>query len=223
MVKTAVPSLPRRVVATFVSPGPLFERLSENPLWIGALLVAAVATALGTFLAPTELFEEMLRRQMLERGVEVPSNLDQTVLFARVASGVGALVVGPLLTAAMAGLAAFVFAFVLGDQGSYRQHLSVVSHAFLVPAVGNLLLLPLRIQTGDLALRLSVGTFLPFLDEGWLASALSWLDLFGLWGWILVALGATKIDPRRSWASATSVVLGLVVVVTFAVALIVAR
>ena len=72
------------------------------------------------------------------------------------------------------------------------DHLAVVAHAFLVPAVSALALVPLKIQAADLRLRLSVGTFLPFLDEGWLSSALGWLDLFGIWGWVLVALGVEE-------------------------------
>jgi hypothetical protein len=37
-----------------------------------------------------------------------------------------------------------------------------------------------------------------------------------------VALGVSKIDPKRSWGSAAAVVLGLVVFVTMVVAVIMA-
>ena len=145
------------------------------------------------------------------------------VTFGRIAAAVGALVVGPLFTAAIAGLVALIFLFALGDEGSYKQHLACLSHAFLIPAISNLALLPLRIQAQDLQLRFSVGTFLPFLDDGWLASALSWLDLFGLWAWVLVALAASKLDPKRSWGSATAIILTIVVALTFGAAAIFAR
>jgi hypothetical protein len=68
-----------------------------------------------------------------------------------------------------------------------------------------------------------VGTFFPFLDDGWLASGLSWLDLFGLWAWVLVALGASKLDPKRSWGSAAAIILTVVVALTFGFAALFAR
>jgi hypothetical protein len=217
-----LPSLPRRLLAVFLSPGELFERLSRDPAWAGALLLGAVLGAAAAVLVPTELYEVGIREQLLRAGRPVPDDLSTASNLARIAGSLVALVVGPIITALMAGVVAFIFTFVLGGQGSYRQHLAVVAHAFLVPAMSALALVPLKIQAADLQLRLSVGTFLPFLDEGWLSSALGWLDLFGLWGWVLVALGVSKIDPKRSWGSAAAVVLGLVVFVTMVVAVIMA-
>jgi hypothetical protein len=223
-VETPVlPSLPQRVLSVIVSPGKLFERLAARPVWAGALILGAVLALIASALAPAELFEATMRRQIQNRGGQVPDNLEQAVTIARIAGSLGALIMGPLFTAAIAGLVSLIFLFVLGDAGTYRQHLSMLAHAFLIPGIGNLAMLPLRIQAQDLQLRLSVGTFFPFLQDGWLASALSWLDLFGIWAWVLVALGASKIDPKRSWTSATVIILSLVLVVTFGLAAIFGR
>lgn len=219
---TPLPSLPRRFLAVFLSPGDLFERLSRDPSWVGALILGAALGAAAAVLVPTELYEVGIREQLLRAGRPVPDDLSAASNVARIAGSLAALLVGPIITALIAGVVAFIFTFVFGDQGTYRQHLAVVAHAFLVPAVSALALVPLKIQAADLRLRLSVGTFLPFLDEGWLSSALGWLDLFGIWGWVLVALGVSRIDPKRSWSSAAAVVLGLVVMVTMVVAVIVA-
>jgi hypothetical protein len=217
-----LPSLPRRLLAVFLSPGDLFERLSRDPAWVGALVLGAVLGAGAAILVPPELYEAGMREQLVRAGRPVPDDLSAAANIARIFGSLAALVIGPILTAAMAGVVAFIFTFVFGDQGTYRQHLAVVAHAFLVPAVSALALVPLKVQAADLRLRLSVGTFLPFLEEGWLSSALGWLDLFGIWGWVLVALGVSKIDPKRSWGSAASVILALVVFVTVVVAVIVA-
>lgn len=216
-----MPSLPRRFLAVFFSPGELFERLAKEPVWVGALLLGAVLGALAAIAAPAELYEAGMREQLLDAGRPVPDDLSAGATIARIFGSVAALIVGPLIAAAMAGIVAFIFLFGFGDQGSYRQHLAVVAHAFLVPAVSTLALVPLKIQAADMRLRLSVGTFLPFLEEGWLSLGLGWLDLFGLWAWVLVALGVSKIDPERSWGSAAGVILGIVVFLTFVVAAIV--
>jgi hypothetical protein len=97
----------------------------------------------------------------------------------------------------LAGIVTFVFSFLFGDEGRYSQYLSVVSHALFIGAVGAVLLLPLRIAQGDPSLTLNVGTFLPFLEEGYAFRVLKLLDLFGLWGYAVMAVGVTKIDHRR--------------------------
>lgn len=216
-----LPSLTRRLLAVFLAPGDLFERLAKEPVWVGALLLGAVLGAVAAIAAPAELYEASMREQLMGTGRPVPDDLSAGATIARVFGSVAALIIGPLMTAAVAGIVALIFLFGFGDEGSYRQHLAVVSHAFLVPALSTLALVPLKIQAADLSLRLSVGTFLPFLEDGWLSRGLGWLDLFGLWAWVLVALGVSKIDPRRSWGSAAGVILGIVVFLTFAVAVIV--
>lgn len=223
METTPVRALPRRLIDLVFSPGKLFEYLAANPVWLGALLVGAAVAALGTFLVPSELFEATMRRQILDSGGQMPGNMEQAARIGKIAAGVGALIVGPLFTAAVAGLVAFIFAFVLGDEGTYRQHLAALAHAFVIPSLSSLILLPLRISAQDMQLRLSIGTFLPFLEDGWFATALSWLDLFGLWAWVLVGLAASKIDPKRSWFSASAILLTIVVILTFAFAAIFAR
>ncbi len=223
METPALPSFPRRLVDLVFAPGRLFSALAAHPVWFTALMLGAVLAALGTLLVPAELFEAAMRRQIMEGGGQTPPNMDQAVTFGRIAATVGALIVGPLITALMAGIVTLIFAFLLGDDGRYRQYLSAVCYAFLIPALSGLLLLPLRIQAQDMQLRFSIGTFLPFLEDGWIATALSWLDLFGIWGWVLVGLGVSKIDPKRSWTSATVVLLTVVVALTFGFAAIFGR
>ena len=65
------------------------------------------------------------------------------------------------------------------------------------------LILPLlhpRIVTEDAQLRLSLGTFAVFLEPGYMLEVLNLLDLFFLWGWVLVGLGAARIGYRRDRA-----------------------
>ena len=49
--------------------------------------------------------------------------------------------------------------------------------------------------------------FKPYLEDGYVFRLLSLLDLFGLWGWVLVGLGAAKVGHRDSWATAATLVL----------------
>ena len=76
------------------------------------------------------------------------------------------------------------------------------------------LILPLRIVTEDAQLRLSLGTFAVFLEPGSMLEVLNLLDLFFLWGWVLVGLGAARIGRKESWAGAA--VIAMVIPVTMA-------
>ena len=201
-----LPGLPRRVFAVFVSPGELFERLRSQPAWGGAVLLAVVLNLATMLLMPTELFVEQIRTGIEQSGAD-PSDvpIEMMVTIGRYSAIAVAGLMAVVIAFAVGAIMFVMFATLLGDDGRYRQYLSVAAHALIVTSVGGLLVAPLRILQSDLEVRLSVGTFLPFLGDGSLATFLSMLDLFGLWGVMLAALGATKIHPGRSWGSAFAV------------------
>ena len=195
------PGLLSRYLQVFVSPGLLFERLAERPVWGGALVVGAGLLLAGTLLVPPELFVDALRQQLLEQGQSVPAGLESRVGLIRFGGAAAAFVGWFILNTALAGLVTFVFAFLLGDEGTYRQYLAVLVHAQLIAATSTVLILPLKIMAGDIRLLLSVGTFAFFLEDGYLIRFLSFLDLFSLWAWVLVGLGAAKVGRREAWIS----------------------
>ena len=94
------------------------------------------------------------------------------------------------------------FGFFFGDEGKYKQYLSVVSHALFISAVGGLLLTPLRIFQENIQATLNLGTFFSFLEDGYPLRVLRMLELFGLWGMVVMAIGVSKVNPKRSLGSA---------------------
>ena len=59
---------------------------------------------------------------------------------------------------------------------------------------------------------------MPFLEEGFLLRFLNMMDLFGLWGFAILAVGITKVDPRRSFGGTFGILLGIWVVVGLGIA-----
>ena len=161
----------------------------------------------GTLLIPPELLVATLRERMLESGQPVPPGFGDQMAVFRYAGAGAAFVFWGILLAIFAGLVMGFFAFLLGHEGTYRQYLSVVAHAQLIPATAAVLLVPLRIAAQDAQLLLSLGTFAFFLEPSYLLRLLSFLDLFGLWGWVLVGLGAARIGRKESWAGAVVIVM----------------
>ncbi len=201
------PSLPKRLAQVFFSPGDLFEALREKPVWAWALVVVAALVALSVILIPAELWVELSRNQLIERGQEVPPGLESSAGVIRIFSVLGAVIVTPIMIFLLSGIVTFIFSFLMGDEGRYAQYLSVVAHASIISAVGSLLLVPLKIAQRDPSVTLSLGTFASFLQEGYFLRVLKLLDLFALWSYGVMAVGATKISPRRGFASALAVFL----------------
>lgn len=203
--------LPVRVFRVFAAPGRLFAALRHDPRWLGALLLGAALVVASTVLVPGEIWEEMFRSQMLQAGQEMPEGLDLGTI-QRVAAVVGGAVFWFVWVFFLAGVLALVFGFVLGDDGRYRQYLAVTAHALLISGLGGLATVPLRILRRDPQLTLNLGLFFD-LGPGYLASFLTTLDLFLLWSYVVMAVGVHEIDPRRSWGSATAILLTLALLV----------
>lgn len=202
-----LPSLPVRLVQVIVAPARLFDALRERPVWFAALLVGALAVMAGIAVIPPEVWNEMVRAQMLDSGQEVPAEMANMGNIYRVGGAVAGLIFWFASAFVFSGILAGVFAFVLGDRISYRQMLSGYAHASLVAAFGSLLVAPLRVIQRDPQLTLSLGTFLSGV-EGYAGAFLGGLDLFGLWCYFLLGLAVTRFDSRRSLGVAVGITMG---------------
>ncbi len=196
------PSLPKRLVQVFFSPGELFTALRDRPVWFGALAVAATFIMLSTLLIPTDVWVEFSRNQMIQQGQEVPAGFEASGNIIRIVSVIGGPIGFSIMVFIISGIVTLFFSFLFGDEGRYVQYLSVVAHAIIISALGGLLLLPLKLVQGDPSVTLSLGTFAFFLEEGYLFRVLKMVDLFGIWAFAVMAVGVTKIDPRRSFGFA---------------------
>lgn len=219
-VPESISPLPRRLFDTFFSPTKMASEVAREPKWFAALLISALIVGLSTALLPPELMAEVQRRAALARGVTPPPMTPRTLEFIRwfgvAASMLAIFVIGCL----MSGIYTLIFAFVLGDEGRYRQYLAMFAHAMIIPALFSLALVPLRIQTRDPQFALSLGSFLgAFLERGYLLNVFRFMDLTQLWSTAVIAFGVHAIDRRRSFGSALTIML----LVTLAFALLIAR
>ena len=213
------PGLFGRYVRVFVTPDLLFQGLRSRSDWAGAMVLGAVLTAAGTALIPPDLALATLREILQAQGQPVPPELEDLGAVFRYFGATAAVLFWPLRIAFYAGLVMLLFAILLGHEGTYRHYLAVVAHAHLILATSSILVLPLRIAMEDAQLLLSLGTFGTFLEPGYMLRFLSLVDLFGLWAWVLVGLGAARIGRKESWAGGAVVVLMIPVTVTAVLAI----
>ncbi len=210
------PALFIRYVRVFFSPDLLFQGLRSRPDWVGALLLGAGLAVVGAVLIPPDLAIATMRETLQAQGQPVPPQLENLGDVFRYAGATAAFLFWPIRIAFYAGLVMLFFAILGGHEGTYRHYLAVVAHAHLILATSSILVLPLRIAMEDAQLLLSLGTFGTFLEPGYMLRFLSLVDLFGIWAWLLVGLGAARIARKKSWAVGCVFVL-MIPVVTAAV------
>ena len=74
---------------------------------------------------------------------------------------------------------------------------------------GGLLTLPLLLARGDLRTTFSLHLLAPWLEDGsYTYRFLAGLNLFGLWTMVLLGLAVSRLYPKASATSATTVMIG---------------
>lgn len=207
-----LPPLWKRVVDVFVAPGEMFEKLAANPKWVGAALLGGVLVAISGVLIPLEMYEDLVRAQMMEAGQDVPGDPAQMAMFGKAVGSIAGPIFYVLVSLIFAGMATLVFAFVLGDRGRFSQYFAATAHAFLIYALGAVAVTPLRIAAGDPQFLLSPGAALTgMLPNGYFLDVLSSIDVFSVWAYAVLAIAVTKIDTKRGFGTAFAflMVLGI--------------
>ena len=196
------PTFLNRFWMIVVQPEVLFRWLGRNPAWFPMALLVAAGLAAIVLSTPAEMWEEQLR----SGGQPVD---DASVTAIKIVASVAALVAWLIIPVVVAGVTSLIFIFMRGDDATYRQHLSVVSHVGIVYLIGAVVHIPLQRASGNFREALSVGTFFPFLPEGFLLAFLNQLHLFGLWGVFVMGIGLAALDPRRRAGPTIAVLLVL--------------
>lgn len=188
---------PRRLVAVFTSPRSLFEHLEYRPTWFVPFLLLLLSAAAFVVFTWDSAWAPMMTAKLDEQGA--PDQAYEMI------TGNGKMMYsiiipffGGLVTVLYAAIVMGAGSFMLGGRLSFRQALSIVSHAGLVGLVA----VPIRVLTANLAqnpqVTLGPGALLPLADqEGFamkfLAGFLQAFDVFSIWQTVLVALGVSVI------------------------------
>lgn len=206
-----LPPLPARLLHVFVAPGSLFAKLRAEPAWLGALTVGAALVVVAVAAVPFEVYVEAIRARM-PAGAPAAARLEDMASVMKVTGAIGAVLFTYGAAFLLAGILLLVFNFLLGGEGSYRQYLAVTAHASVIPAIGAVLMLPLKLVTRDPELTLNLGALAWFLEEGYVLRVLTRLDLFGLWAALVTATGIVALDERRRWPPCAALVVSLRVI-----------
>ncbi|HEV7589920.1 MAG TPA: YIP1 family protein [Longimicrobium sp.] len=221
--------LASRIVDTFFSPGRVFEQLRDGPApWVGPALVCAALLVLLTALRPLFITNaqviEFTLQKMSEMGMQQLPPADQMATQLTIQT-IANTVFGAVWMFArvwLMGLVLFaLYGLMMGGRTDIRPYAAVASHAFLVSALGWLLLTALQYASGRLDLTLDAALLVPGLDPGGVAAAvLHAVTPFSVWVAALLALGGATLNRRRGWVGVAALLISLQLALALAFALV---
>jgi hypothetical protein len=209
---TANPTPDKNLVARFVgvivSPRETFEAVAAKPRWLGML---AVVTVLSAVLLAGFLATPVGQQAFIDKAAEGnpfgggPPSEQQMQATARMAQympyiqGVSALVFGPIITAVLAGILFGVFAAFAGGQATFKQVFAVVTHAGVIPLLGQVVMTPVNYVRASLDSPMNLAVFFPMLDSGsFLAKVLGAISLFPVWWVVALSIGLAVLYRRKT-------------------------
>ena len=197
-----------RVVGVLTSPRETFERVMDDPRWVGILALSVGCTAvLSAALLTTDFAQRALLDQqtaaMVSFGSPVPDDvraeLRQGVEFAPYVVFGSALVGAPIVSLILAGLLYGAGYGLLGAEAGFGRIFSVVAHAGVVFAVQQLFVVPLNYARESIQPPTTLAAFAPMLDDDTFAyKLLSSVDLFNVWWIMILSIGLAVAWKRRT-------------------------
>jgi hypothetical protein len=207
--------LSARVFDAVRAPGRLFRFFLLRTPWADATAVAVALAVAAVLLTPQWLFVARAREVLPTAGVD-PAALpppETLATHARLLGALGAAVGTPTVIFVTAALLALLFTRIGRGRARFLAYLAVSAHAMLIPALGALATLPLRVALADPDARLSAALLAPRGSEGTAAHrVLDGLEVFTLWTLVLLALGVAELNVNVSRRNALVVVLGMYLV-----------
>ncbi len=213
-----------RVLNIFVAPGKTFtDILRSTSWWLPILLLLLVNVATAFSIDKKVGFDRVTQMAMMQnpQAADQLAQLTPEQQTARMSIATvitkDSVYAGGFLLLAIAALAALLmwasFNFGLGAQTTYGQNLAVFLYAYLPHlflALLEIVFLWLGVNTENFDINFPVGTSLGYYFSdapNWIRTALSFLDLFGLWSLVLMVLGMAIVS-RRSKTQAAVIVVG---------------
>jgi hypothetical protein len=112
----------------------------------------------------------------------------------------GSIVIGSIVIALLtAAILWAIFNAAMGGDASYKKILTVLIHAGVISALGQLFTGPINYLRGSVTSATSLGALLPMLDDQSFAGRLAgMLDIFIIWWLLVLAIGLAVLYRRRT-------------------------
>jgi hypothetical protein len=218
-----------RIVGVFFSPRATFADIAARPRVLGALGVGMIIVVVSLFaFFSTEIGQqawidsqirgsESFGRSMNDQQI---AGMERIAPYMRYIVAVLYLVFVPIVVLVTSGILLGIFNALMGGDATFKQVLSVVSHAGLITALQTAFSMPLDYVRETMSSPTTLGVFVPFLDEkSFLSLLLGTIDLFHIWWLVTLSIGLAVLYRRRTGGVATGLftVYGVIILAIAAV------
>jgi Yip1 domain len=215
----------------FIEPGRTFEDLRRKPRFVWALLITILLTTVYAFSFYYKVGDEGFKRFAVEQIDKSPQAANMNAeqkdnaikLQLTIMNGVRyALPIFIIIGVAIGGLIYWLAGKAFGGSGNYLHGVSTWVYSSFPPTiiaiVANMIILAFKsVDEIDIAtsqrglIQANPGMFLDGKSMPVLATLISVLDLFAIWGWILASIGLQKTNKISSGSAWTiTIILALV-------------
>jgi len=211
MSETASPDMNviKRIIGVFTSPRLTFEAVRERPGWVVPLIILVlIGLAMLALMGPVIMKEQMGRQveMMQDRGMS-QNQIDQAMERGAKIGNIMMYVFGVIGPVVAFLISAAVWLFVcnvlLGGAAKYAQMLGVVVYQAFIATLGGLIKLPIILSRETLNVHFSLATFMSESGkETFIYKLLSKVELFNVWGIIVLCIGIAVIgrhDIKKVW------------------------
>ena len=197
-----------RFIGIITAPGETYRSVVAHPKWLGMLVLTTVIVACAATLPMmTEDGQQAAIdaqvRQLESMGMTVDDRAYERMQQGRAmmpyTTGGAVLVMTPIIAVIMAGILFAIFNAAMGGDARFKQVFTVLVHASVITALGQLFTGPLNYFRGQMGSATNLGVLLPMLDEGsFMARLAGMVDLFIIWWVIVLAIGLAVLYRRRT-------------------------
>jgi hypothetical protein len=221
-----------RFIGVITSPRDTFGSVAATPKWFGIMALTAVIVAIFTALPLTT---EAGRQAAIDQQVSQMQSFGMTVndqMYEQMEKGAGrmpyvtgasVLVMTPIIAVIFSGILFAIFNAALGGEATFKQVLSIYSHAGAITALSTIFSGIVNYFRGSMGSVANLGALLPMLPENSFAGRLlGMVDVFLIWYIVVLAIGLGVLYRRRTQPIAIAL-LSVYAVIAVVIALVKSR
>lgn len=203
-----------RIIGVFFSPKPTFEDIAKRPSWIGLmLLMTVISIGLSFALAQRADWvqvskDQIAKSKMASRQIDqLPEDqkaraFEQAAQRSKIVREVRGFIGWPLLMLFTTAIYFGAYKLIGGVRTGFGTAFAISTFAHLPIAVRELLAIPVTFLKDPAAIdpeNFLASNPAAIMDvSGWQAVPLAFLDVFGIWCVILMAIGFSAADPKKN-------------------------
>lgn len=201
----AMPGLLSRAIGIIISPGATYAHVVRTPKVAGMLFLVALLSALAVGVPQLTETGRIAALDMIAQSSDAPvppqvEKLAASGLLAYI-SMANVFVFVPIGAGVMAVLLWAVFNTIMGGTASFKQVMAVQIHSQVISTLGVLFAAPIMYSRGVMSSTgvANLAVLLPMLGEDtFLGKFLGLIDLFRIWGLVVLAIGLGTLYKRKT-------------------------